>query len=88
MQFEEMIGKEVALIMPLIHATHFQQVIIHGVEHGGLWIESQAINEIAMRAVKIQAAPRTLLFFVPYHQITLGMSSTEKVSLSEKSFGV
>jgi hypothetical protein len=88
MQFYELIGHEVALLIPRIHQTELQPVIVHGVESGGLWIESQEVMQHLLNMVNVQMAPKTLVFFLPYHQIAFGMSSIGKVSLSEKAFGV
>ena len=81
------IGQKVSLIMPFMDKTTFQPVTIHGIDVGGLWIECDNLTEMWMEVLKVQTAPRTLIFFVPYHEITLGMSSIEKVSLREKAFG-
>jgi hypothetical protein len=35
-----------------------------------------------------QAASKTPLFFVPFHEIEFAMQAIENVSLSDKAFGV
>ncbi len=87
-KLEEMIGQTIVALIPLIDKEEFQEVKLHGVESGGLWIESQKITNWLLRRKGLASAPKTLVLFLPYHQITFVMSALDVPSLSESAFGV
>jgi hypothetical protein len=84
----EMVGQVIVAHIPRLHPTLFQEVRLHGVEVGGIWIESQMMTNTFFATAGYSASPKTLVFFFPYNQIGFVMSSIEGPSLSEKSFGV
>jgi hypothetical protein len=89
MNFDKMVGQTIGAIIPSFGSnTVLQFVKLHGVETGGLWLESQKATNDFLTRIGAQAAPKTAVFFVPYHQITLVIASLDSPSLNEKSFGV
>ena len=91
MQFADFVGTEVLLLVTgLSKDSHrvYQRVKLHGVEAGGLWIESQTLTNSILQTLGIPSAPKTLVLFVPFHQILGGVAGAEGPSLDEKAFGV
>ena len=88
MNFSQMIGQNIRAIIPYFGGTTLEIVTLHGVETGGLWLESQKATNDFLTKIGAQTAPKTLVFFVPYNQITFVLGSVETPSLNEKSFDV
>jgi hypothetical protein len=63
------IDDTILVLIPRIHATQYQKVVLRGVEAGGIWIESQDLMNEFMQLIGVAGAPRTLAFFVPYASI-------------------
>lgn len=87
MKFEELIGKTVPIRIPLMHETDLLEVIIRGVDYGGLWVESEIITQGVLKGLGI-AAGNTPAFFIPYHSIRFAYYPLDKTALSESAFGV
>jgi hypothetical protein len=85
--FDERIGQTIHLVIPMFHSTEFQHVKLHGVEIGGMWIESEKATQVLLSATKLPAG-KTPVFFLPYSQIRFGVDVLDGISLSEKAFGV
>ena len=88
MQFADLVGQNVSILVPVIHATKLQNVKIVGVENGGIWIESQTLTNLALASLKIPASPTGLRWFVPYSGISLAMVGGGGPALDESAFGV
>jgi hypothetical protein len=88
MQFAELVGQQILLNIPRLDQTHYQKVKLIGVETGGLWLESQALTNCVLQARGVPAAPKTLVWFLPYHEISFAISSIEGVALDEAAFGL
>jgi hypothetical protein len=86
MNFETLIGKTIPIMIPMIHLNDLLNVIIRGVEPGGIWIESETMTQHILESLG-QPALKTPVFFVPYHEIRFAFYPTEKLALSEKAFG-
>lgn len=88
MKLEDFIGKQIAIQSPFLHETTLQKVTLHGVEAGGIWIESQALLNHILQTLRVPGSPRTVVFFLPYHQVTYIMESISQSALNEVAFGV
>jgi hypothetical protein len=88
MQFSELIGQEIAVLIPKIHHSDLQRVLVVGVEGGGIWIESQDATSVVLQKLNLAASPRTIVFFLPYHEIMFAMAGAAGTALDEKAFGV
>jgi hypothetical protein len=86
-RLKHLIGQEVLAVILPIHQTELQEVRLLGVELGGIWIESEVMTQSVLRNIGA-ATGKTPLFFVPYAQIKFLMGVSEKIALSESSFGV
>jgi hypothetical protein len=85
---QEMEGEVIVLLSPFFHQTLLKRVKLHKVEDAGLWIESQEALEIAFKNLGLSSSPKTMIFFLPWHQITTILSSVDSPSISEKSLGL
>jgi hypothetical protein len=86
-KFNDLIDKKVSMIISMIAERELQDVIIRGVDYGGLWIEHEPYTQSLLAGMNLPAG-RTPLLFVPYHGIKYAVLPTDKISLSEKAFGV
>jgi hypothetical protein len=85
--FESLIGKTIPIMIPIISPNDLLDVIIRGVEAGGIWIESEKMTQHILTSLA-QPALKTPVFFVPYHEIKFAYYATESLALSEKAFSV
>lgn len=88
MQFEQLIGSQISLLMPTVHKTQHQHFVLRGVEAGGLWLESQMLANYVLGQIGVASTPKTIAIFVPYHQFDAAFASLDLPSLNEKAFGV
>ncbi len=88
LKLADLIGRQVLFLIPRIHPDVYQKVKLMGVEAGGIWIDSQELTNKFLRAAEMPAAPNTLVFFLPYHEIAFAIGTVEGTSLDEKAFGV
>jgi hypothetical protein len=88
MQLSERIDDTILVLIPRLHATRYEKVILRGVEMGGIWIESQTLMNEFLQLVGAASAPKTLVFFVPYASITVVVSAIDKTALNEKAYGL
>ena len=83
---KELIDHEVLAWIPAVSNT-VHSVRLRGVENRGIWVESEHLTQSLLHEVG-HAAGKTPIVFVPYSRIMLLMQADDKVSLSEKAFGV
>ena len=88
MQFTELIDTSILILIPKIHPIRYQKVKLVGVESGGLWVESQEVTNQSVQAIGAPAAPKTLVVFFPYHEISFAFGRLDMPSLNEKAFGL
>ena len=88
MNFTELIGQEVSLLVPRMHKEELQQVTVVGVDGGGIWIESQEMMNVTLRRLNAKTAAYNLAFFLPFHEIAFGLTRGSGQALDEKSFGL
>ena len=86
MQLNDYVGRQIPVLLPRFHGGKLQRVKLHGVETGGIWIESQAITNEALGT--LSGAPKTLVVFVPYHEVAFALGTIGEPSQVEKAFGV
>jgi hypothetical protein len=84
----EMVGEEIAALVPVLNQRKLQVLKLRGIETGGIWVESQALTNQFLEMVGAQTAPRTLAIFVPYDKILFLLGFEDVPSLSEKAFGL
>jgi hypothetical protein len=88
MTFNDFVGQTVLAVVPILHKIEFQTLKVHGCEAGGIWVESQVLTDMILKAIGQQTGKRTPIFFLPFHQITFAWTTLDQPSLSESAFGV
>jgi hypothetical protein len=88
MQLADYVGQEIVMAIPFIHPIKFQRVKLLSVEAGGIWVESQTLINMVLKASATATAPGTLAFFFPYHEVKFGFVGIEGPALNEEAFGV
>jgi len=73
------------VLIPKIDQKIYQKVKLHGVEAGGLWLESQAVTNALLQTLGAPATEKTVVFFWPYHQIQFAISSIDQPSFDERA---
>jgi hypothetical protein len=87
-KLEDMIGEQIAACVPMFDPIVMQKMTLHAVEQAGIWVEHQdSTNRILVR-LGAQTSPKTLLFFLPWHEIRMIWGSLDAPALNEKSFGI
>jgi len=64
--------------------TGFEHVLLHGVEAGGIWVESQSLNESTLRGLASTMEESTPVIFLPYHKIDAIVAELPKTLLSDE----
>jgi hypothetical protein len=83
MQLSEFIGEIVPFKIARIDPDHEQEVLLHGVEAGGVWIESQELTNNFLTRMRVSSSPRTIVLFLPWHEISFAIGSIDKPGLNE-----
>ncbi len=73
----QMLGEEIVALVPFLDRVKLQRVKLLAVEPNGLWLESSKFTSSFLRTIRAQRAPKSLVVFFPFNQITLIMSSIE-----------
>jgi hypothetical protein len=84
-QFSELIGQEVGVLIPRIDKAKIFHVKILGVEGGGIWISSQAAVRVLLQVLQIQTGPKEFVFFLPYDEMSFAMVEAHSSTVDEKS---
>jgi hypothetical protein len=87
--FEKLIGTEVLLTSAIFgNINELHKILLRGVEGGGIWIESSELTDQFFKAIKVNAAPKTGIYFLPYHLIGIAIAAIDLPSMSEKGLGL
>jgi hypothetical protein len=81
----ELVGQTITALVPFIDRTVMQKLTLHGVETGGIWVESQTLTDLFLGRIGVSASPKTAIFFLPYQQIVFVLGSIDVPALSEKA---
>ncbi len=73
----QMVGEDIVALVPFLDRVKLQRLKLLAIEPSGLWVESSKFTSGFMRTIKAQRAPKSLVVFFPFNQITLIMSSIE-----------
>ena len=88
MKLDDMVRETIFAKVPAADPANIHLFKLHSVEAGGLWLESQAFIDALLEQMGVQAAPKTPVVFVPYHQIVFVLGFSDAPSFSEKALGV
>jgi hypothetical protein len=79
----------ITLLSPFFHAIKMQKVRLVRVEDAGLWVENPKYNvEMLKKHFSISSTQKTMIFFLPWHQISAIVGSLDAPTFSEESLGV
>jgi hypothetical protein len=84
-ELKDMIGEVIVAYIPLFHETEWQQVKLLGVEPSGLWIENQKLMSDFLTHVGVKMSPKTMIFFLPFTQVTFIAGSLDAPTISERA---
>ena len=77
------------LISPVFDNVAIQTVRLIRVEDAGLWIEHHEYNMKMLKAhFGISSSRKTMIFFLPWHQISVIVGSLDAPSFSRESLGL
>jgi hypothetical protein len=88
MQLLDLIDKTIYIVFVDGGRRTRYPVKLLGVESGGIWVESQEVINAILSDANTPTAPKTPVVFLPYHRLSLVLSSIDVPSLNEKAFGV
>jgi hypothetical protein len=81
-------GTTVTVYAPLLKAEPLE-LKLHGVEHGGIWVENQTLTDMMLGAMNETVLETTPIFFLPYSTILWGFVMLEDLpSFSSDKFGI
>jgi hypothetical protein len=68
-----MIGKRIIALVPMFHRTELQELTLHGVEAGGIWVESQMAIDMFLANIHSSASKdNDFLFAIPPNFLRFG----------------
>ena len=85
LRLDDLIGKKI-MVCPVNkfrekdEPGHVYTVTLHGVEMGGIWIESRELSKVAKGLAPLHQTP---VFFLPFAQVVFLLASS--LDLDEKS---
>ena len=88
MQFQDYIGQIILFQIPRFDEFKYWKFKVLGVDAGGVWVENQEVTDALLHSFGLQTMPKTPVFFLPYHVISLVLAPMDVVALDEKSFGL
>ncbi|HEV2383272.1 MAG TPA: hypothetical protein VG206_26190 [Terriglobia bacterium] len=87
MSLKSLIGQSIMAKVPALSEGPFSILKLLGVEHGGIWVESQEFINRTLGYIGVAAAaPESPVLFLPYHQIQF-LLTLDSPALSETSLG-
>lgn len=83
---EALVGQDIGIVVSRLHQGEDALFMahLHAVEVGGLWIESQHLTEIVLKALEEKVFERTPVFFFPFQMIDCVFSLLDVPAISEK----
>jgi hypothetical protein len=88
MQLSDYVGRDLVVLIPRLNSDVERKVRLHGVEAGGIWIESQQVTNELLTRIGVSIAPKTMIFFFAYSEIVYAMTSIDQPALNETTLGV
>ena len=88
LQLNQMVGQVIQAVVPALQRGGIHEFKLHGVETGGIWVESQAAMEAMSKTFGSNMSPKTSVFFLPYTQVLFLLASLAVPALSEKGLRV
>lgn len=87
-RLQDFVGQTIIALVPIFDPVVYQSLKLHEVEASGLWVENQEITNFMLEKYGLATTPKTMIFFLPFHEIRFVLGSLDVPSLGEKAFGV
>ena len=87
-KLNDMVGEQIAALVPMFDTIAMQKMKLLAIEQSGIWVEHQKSTNLLLTKIGAQSSPKTLVFFLPWHEIRMIWGSLDAPSLNEKSFDV
>ncbi len=87
-RLQDFVGQTIIAHVPIFDPVVLQSLKVHEVEASGLWVESQKTTNLMLQKLGYASSSKTMIFFLPFHQISFVIGSVDEPSLDEKAFGV
>jgi hypothetical protein len=78
-----MIGKNILLLSTVFSSMTkplLKEVKLHGIEHGGIWIESDEATQNFLKSAGVSEIPKTLVWFLPWHKVEIILAAHDSPS--------
>ncbi|MGH9735807.1 MAG: hypothetical protein ACRD8A_14600 [Candidatus Acidiferrales bacterium] len=82
--FKKLVGEDIALVSPLLGSDAPEKVRVHGVDYGGIWIESQKVTDSLLQSTQQTMSENTPLIFVPFSKITFAVCGWNVPAISSE----
>jgi hypothetical protein len=81
---KELEGEIIPLLSPFFHQTSIQRVRLLKLEDAGMWVENQSWTNDALQKLGHSSSPKTMIVFLPWHQITCVIGSIDVPAFSDE----
>jgi hypothetical protein len=86
---KEQEGQMITIHSPFLDNIKLQKVRLVRVEDNGLWVENHKYKaEMLKNKFDISSSPKTMIFFLPWHQISVIVGSLDAPTLTEEFLGL
>jgi hypothetical protein len=86
---KEQEGGMIVILSPFFDNVKLQKVRLVRLEEAGLWVENHEYNMAVLRKrFGISSSPKSMVFFLPWHQIVMILGSLDAPTFSKESLGI
>lgn len=82
--FNELIGEDVLILSTVLDPDLPKKVRVHGIDYGGVWIESQEHTDHLLKSVRKTMLEGTPLIYVPFWRIQLAICGLDVPAISSE----
>jgi hypothetical protein len=83
-KLSDYMDQEIRVLLSLEGQDQAVTAILRGVDSGGIFLEMQKLTDEVLGILKMRAAPRTPVIFIPYHVIVSIVVPMDSPSISDK----
>jgi len=82
-------GEMIVILSPFFDNVKLQKVRLVRLEDAGIWVENHEYNmEVLAKRFGISSSPKSMVFFLPWHQIVMILGSLDAPTFSKESLGI
>lgn len=82
---QSLIGKEIVAHVPYFDENTWQKFKLINVENSGIWVENRAMSDATLKRGGLTVSPKSLVFFLPFHQIVHIVGSVDVPYVSDEA---